>query len=126
MSYQGKVVVSEPYKNSYKVTFETSKGEWTMYNKQIGPSVKVGDEVEFEAHKEGKFWSLDSVKVLSKTGSPSNASDDTIMRFVSNVVGNAIQSGAITNPQDIKAWVNAAKTALDDSEPDFLDEDIPM
>lgn len=97
----------------------------------------VGDKIDFESNLFGDRMTLKGLQTWKKAGNaPPKAngnagavSDDAEMRFISNVVGSAITSGAIKKPSEIAAWYLGAKsamTAIDDDEgmPPF-DDEIP-
>lgn len=53
--------------------------------------------------------------------------DEASMRFISNCVGSAIQSGTIKEPGQILAWFLAAKNALSEKKaPIPFDDRVPM
>lgn len=50
--------------------------------------------------------------------------DEAQMRFISNVVGNAIAAGALKDPNQVTTWFRAAKKALASTDAVPFDDDL--
>lgn len=57
---------------------------------------------------------------------PSGYIDEASLRFISNVVGNAIAAGTVKDPGQVNSWFQAAKNALEGkSAPIPFDDTVP-
>lgn len=92
--------------------------------------MSVGMKVDFSSSTfdwNGKtMYGLESWKPVGNgapagNGSQGAPSDDAVMRFISNCVGQAIAAGTIKEPGDITIWYQAAKRAAT-LQPEFDDE----
>jgi len=88
-------------------------------------SLTIGSEADFQveskpkANGEGSYSKLTSFSFagsapISAITTPvtKDGISEPMLRFISNVVGTAITSGAINSPTDIKIWALAARDAF--------------
>lgn len=120
-------------------------GTWYVASRMNLDGIEPGARVEYEPGsfptQDGKqIKCINRIRIVAPAGSgPANGngkanpavSDDAEMRFISNVVGQAIAAKTLVEPTDIPKWVAAAKGAIrpqkgshSEESPPF-DDDIP-
>lgn len=122
---------------SHKPKFKID-GRWYSAGKCPVNGLGVGLKIEFEPSEyqyDGKtYYGLESWRPVPQGPSPGDDArtaprapvaaleglSEAELRFISNVVGSAITSGACKAPSDIGQWFRSAKAAVK-----AFDEDVP-
>lgn len=125
MSYKGTVKALDNEKGKVTLSGANGRDFYFYIGKGVDRGIfKPGANVEYESYKpEGKSYSvIKTAKIVGVGGKSGNGNGnhetgiDGItepgLRFISNIVGQAITAGKVITPNDIRIWTLASREAL--------------